>query len=104
MCQIATRAALRGRYALRHTVLGRALMATLTALPAPPPSMDAPSLRRQRRRLAMRLSASIKRYRADLMRIQEIEIIPIRAPRKEAVRAADGSSPVTASEFGIVRI
>jgi muconate cycloisomerase len=38
------------------------------------------------------------------MRIQAIEIIPIRAPRKEAVRAADGSSPVTASEFGIVRM
>jgi muconate cycloisomerase len=38
------------------------------------------------------------------MRIQAIEVIPIRAPRKEAVRAADGSSPVTASEFGIVRI
>lgn len=38
------------------------------------------------------------------MRIQAIDIIPIRAPRKEVVRAADGSSPVTASEFGIVRI
>lgn len=38
------------------------------------------------------------------MQIQSIEIIPIRAPRKEAVRAADGSSPVNASEFGIVRI
>src|SRR5437868_4247381 len=38
------------------------------------------------------------------MRIQAIEVIPIRAPRKEVVRAADGSSPVTASEFGIVRI
>jgi muconate cycloisomerase len=38
------------------------------------------------------------------MHIQEIEIIPIRAPRKEAVVAADGSSAVTASEFGIVRI
>jgi muconate cycloisomerase len=38
------------------------------------------------------------------MRIQAIEVIPIRAPRKEAVRSAGGSTPVTASEFGIVRI
>lgn len=38
------------------------------------------------------------------MRIDRIEVIPIRAPRKEVVRAADGSQPVTASEFGLVRI
>jgi muconate cycloisomerase len=38
------------------------------------------------------------------MRISHIEVIPIRAPRKEAVRAADGAQPVNASEFGIVRI
>jgi muconate cycloisomerase len=38
------------------------------------------------------------------VKIAEIEIIPIRAPRKEAVRAGRGIEPVTASEFGIVRI
>ncbi|HKG26338.1 MAG TPA: enolase C-terminal domain-like protein [Thermomicrobiales bacterium] len=31
-------------------------------------------------------------------------MIPIRAPREEAVRSGTGAAPVTASEFGIVRI
>src|SRR5919107_568176 len=38
------------------------------------------------------------------MKIAQIEIIPIRAPRKEAVRSGSGLAPVLASEFGIVRI
>lgn len=38
------------------------------------------------------------------MKIAEIEIIPILAPRKEVVRSGTGMAPVTASEFGIVRI
>jgi L-alanine-DL-glutamate epimerase-like enolase superfamily enzyme len=38
------------------------------------------------------------------MPIATVEVIAIRAPRKETVRAADGSAPVAASEFGIVRI
>jgi L-alanine-DL-glutamate epimerase-like enolase superfamily enzyme len=38
------------------------------------------------------------------MNIAQIDIIPIRAPRKEIVRAGSGKHPVTASEFGIVRI
>ncbi|MEA2530685.1 MAG: L-Ala-D/L-Glu epimerase [Thermomicrobiales bacterium] len=38
------------------------------------------------------------------MKIVQVEVIPIRAPRKEAVRSGTGSAPVTASEFGIVRI
>lgn len=38
------------------------------------------------------------------MKIAEIEVIPIRAPRKEVVRSGTGAAPVTASEFGIVRI
>jgi muconate cycloisomerase len=37
--------------------------------------------------------------------IERVEVIPIRAPRKEAVKSgANMQSPVTASEFGIVRI
>jgi L-alanine-DL-glutamate epimerase-like enolase superfamily enzyme len=37
--------------------------------------------------------------------IERVEVIPIRAPRKEAVKSgANLQSPVTASEFGIVRI
>ncbi len=38
------------------------------------------------------------------MRIRQIDIIAIRAPRKEAVRSGTGANPVTASEFGIVRL
>lgn len=38
------------------------------------------------------------------MKIETIEIIPIRAPRKEVVRSAASGSGVSASEFGIVRI
>jgi L-alanine-DL-glutamate epimerase-like enolase superfamily enzyme len=38
------------------------------------------------------------------MIIVEIDIIPIRAPRKEVVRAGTGANPITHSEFGIVRI
>jgi L-alanine-DL-glutamate epimerase-like enolase superfamily enzyme len=38
------------------------------------------------------------------MTIAVVEVIGIRAPRKEVVRAGSGISPVTHSEFGIVRI
>jgi L-alanine-DL-glutamate epimerase-like enolase superfamily enzyme len=38
------------------------------------------------------------------MKINHIDAIPIRAPRKEAVRAAAGVNPVAASGFGIIRI
>jgi L-alanine-DL-glutamate epimerase-like enolase superfamily enzyme len=38
------------------------------------------------------------------VRITEIDVIPIRAPRKEVVRAGTGANPVTHSEFGIIRI
>ncbi len=38
------------------------------------------------------------------MKIAVIEIIPIRAPRKESVRSGTGANPVATSEFGIVRI
>ena len=38
------------------------------------------------------------------MQIEHIEVIPIRAPRKEVVRSATGASQVSASDFGIVRI
>jgi L-alanine-DL-glutamate epimerase-like enolase superfamily enzyme len=38
------------------------------------------------------------------VKIAQIEVIPIRAPRKEVVRSGTGAAPVTASEFGIVRI
>lgn len=38
------------------------------------------------------------------MKIARVDVIPIRAPRKEAVRAGSGGDAVTASEFGIVRI
>jgi muconate cycloisomerase len=38
------------------------------------------------------------------VKIAQIEIIPIRAPRKEAVRSGTSAAPVTASEFGIVRV
>ena len=37
--------------------------------------------------------------------IERVEVIPIRAPRKEAVKSgSNAGDPVTASEFGIVRI
>jgi L-alanine-DL-glutamate epimerase-like enolase superfamily enzyme len=36
--------------------------------------------------------------------ITAVEVIAIRAPRKEAVRSGTGAAPVDASEFGIVRI
>jgi muconate cycloisomerase len=39
-----------------------------------------------------------------LVKIVEIEVIPIRAPRKEIVRAGTGANPITHSEFGIIRI
>jgi muconate cycloisomerase len=38
------------------------------------------------------------------VKIAAIDVIPIRAPRKETVRSGTGATPVTASEFGIVRI
>lgn len=38
------------------------------------------------------------------MNITTVEVIAIRAPRKEAVRSGTGATPVEASEFGIVRI
>lgn len=38
------------------------------------------------------------------MKISQIDVIPIRAPRKEVVRSGTGQHPVTASEFGIVRV
>ena len=38
------------------------------------------------------------------MQISQIDVIPIRAPRKEVVRSATGASTVSASEFGIIRI
>ena len=38
------------------------------------------------------------------MKIESIEVIPIRAPRKEVVRSAASGTGVSASEFGIVRI
>jgi L-alanine-DL-glutamate epimerase-like enolase superfamily enzyme len=38
------------------------------------------------------------------VKIDQIEVIPIRAPRKEVVRAGSGANPVTHSEFGIIRI
>lgn len=38
------------------------------------------------------------------MEITAVEVIAIRAPRKEVVRSGTGASPVDSSEFGIVRI
>ncbi len=38
------------------------------------------------------------------MRIAEIDVIPVRVPRKEVVRSGTGVDPVTHSEFGIVRV
>lgn len=38
------------------------------------------------------------------MEITAVEVIAIRAPRKEAVRSGTSAAPVDASEFGIVRI
>jgi muconate cycloisomerase len=38
------------------------------------------------------------------VKITTVEVIAIRAPRKEAVRSGTGAAPVDASEFGIVRI
>ncbi len=38
------------------------------------------------------------------MKIEAIDVIAIRAPRKEVVRSAAGTSTVSASEFGIIRI
>ncbi len=38
------------------------------------------------------------------MIIAKIDVIPIRAPRKEVVRAGTGANPITHSEFGIIRI
>lgn len=38
------------------------------------------------------------------MKIEQIEVYSIRAPRKEPVRAGTGANPVGASEFGIIRI
>jgi len=38
------------------------------------------------------------------MKIDKIEVFAIRAPRKEAARAGNFGNPVTASEFGVVRI
>ena len=38
-------------------------------------------------------------------RIAQVEVIPIRAPRKESVRSGlNAGDPVTASEFGVIRI
>src|SRR3989440_7959057 len=39
------------------------------------------------------------------LRIADIDVIPIRAPRKEAVRSGmNPNDPVSASEFGIIRV
>ena len=38
------------------------------------------------------------------MIIAKIDVIPIKAPRKEVVRAGTGANPITHSEFGIIRI
>lgn len=38
------------------------------------------------------------------MKIIRVDVIPIRAPRKEVVRAGNGITSVTHSEFGIIRI
>ena len=38
------------------------------------------------------------------MRIRQIDVIAIRAPRKEVVRSAAGVNTVSASDFGIVRV
>ena len=38
------------------------------------------------------------------MKIEQVEVIPIRAPRKEPVRSGTGDDAITASEFGVVRI
>jgi muconate cycloisomerase len=40
----------------------------------------------------------------ETMKIAHIEVIAIRAPRKEVVRSATGTNTVSASEFGIIRI
>ena len=47
------------------------------------------------------MSAADREFR---VKIAEIDVIPIRAPRKETVRSGTGVNPVTASDFGIVRI
>jgi L-alanine-DL-glutamate epimerase-like enolase superfamily enzyme len=38
------------------------------------------------------------------MKIAHIDVFAIRAPRKEVVRSASGTNPITVSEFGIVRL
>lgn len=39
------------------------------------------------------------------MKLERVEVIPIRAPRKEAVRSGlNAADPVSASEFGIIRL
>ncbi|MGE3797992.1 MAG: mandelate racemase/muconate lactonizing enzyme family protein [Thermomicrobiales bacterium] len=38
------------------------------------------------------------------MQIAAVDVIPIRAPRKEVVRSGTGARPVTYSDFGIVRL
>jgi L-alanine-DL-glutamate epimerase-like enolase superfamily enzyme len=38
------------------------------------------------------------------VKIAQIDVIPMRAPRKEVVRAGTGANPITHSEFGIIRI
>jgi muconate cycloisomerase len=38
------------------------------------------------------------------MKLTHIEVHPIRAPRKEIVRSGTGDKPVTASEFGVIRL
>ncbi len=38
------------------------------------------------------------------MKLSAIDIIPIRAPRKETVRSGSGATGINASEFGIVRL
>jgi muconate cycloisomerase len=38
------------------------------------------------------------------VKIAQIDVIPIRAPRKEVVRAGTGANPITHSEFGIIRV
>ncbi len=38
------------------------------------------------------------------MQIAAVEVIPIRAPRKEVVRSGSGKNPVTHSDFGIIRL
>src|SRR4051794_14723671 len=48
---------------------------------------------------------TIERPQGMNTHIEHIDVYPIRAPRKEAVRSGlNATDPVTASEFGIIRV